>query len=88
MWSDETLKSGHYTESRITHTAYYFPMVILVYTALSLAGGYSPIIASVVVGFLYLFVPGIYSFLLVRKLYDQDQYSKVEPYSTLAVNST
>ena len=76
MWSDETLKSGHYTESRITHTAYYFPMVVLLYTALSLAGGYSPTMASVVVGFLYLFALGIYLFLLLRKLYGQDQYSK------------
>jgi len=77
MWSDETLRSGHYTDSRIAHTAYYFPMVILVYAALSLAGGYSPTMSSVVVGFLYLFALGIYLFLLLKKLYGQGQYNKV-----------
>ena len=77
MWGDETLRSGHYTESRVTHTAYYFPIVVLVYTALGLASGYSPTMASVVVGFLYLFALGIYFFLLLRKFYVQDQYSKV-----------
>jgi len=76
-WSDETLRNGHYTESRITHTAYYFPMVVLVYTALSLAGGYSPTTTSVVVGLLYLFTLGMYFFLLSKKLYGEDQYSKV-----------
>jgi len=77
MWSDETLRSGHYADSRITHPGYYFPMVVIAYTVLSLAGGYSPTMASVVVGFLYLFALGMYLFLLVRELYGQDQYSKV-----------
>jgi len=45
---EETLAlRGKLGESRITHTAYYFPMVILVYAALSLAGGYSHTMASV-----------------------------------------
>jgi len=77
MWSDEALRSGHYTESRITHSACYFPMVVLAYTALSLAGNYSPTMASVVVGFLYLFALGMYFFLLLRKLYGEDHYNKV-----------
>jgi len=76
MWSDETLRSGHYTESRVTHLAYYFPMVVLVYSTLSLAGGYLPTMASVIVGFLYLFVLGIYFLLLLRKHYGQYQYGK------------
>jgi len=77
MWSDETLRNGYYTESRITHTAYHFPTVVLLYTALSLASGYSPTMSSVVMGFLYLIALGIYPFLLLRMLYGQDQYSKV-----------
>jgi len=76
MWSDETLRSGRYTESRITHSAYYFPTVVLVYSTLSLTSNYTPTIASVVVGFLYLFVLSMYFLLLLRKFYGQDRYSK------------
>jgi len=69
MWSEETLRTGHFTRSRITHLAYPVPLVVLLYSMTSLVGGFTAVDSSVVIGLLYLFILGIMLLVILRRIH-------------------
>jgi len=75
MWSVETLRTGRFTESRITHLAYPVPLVVLLYSMASLIGGFKAIGSSVVIGSLYLFILGIVLATLLRRIHGRAEES-------------
>jgi len=75
MWSEETLRTGHFTESRITHPAYPVPLVVLLYSVTSLIGGFTVIDSSVVIGLLYLFILSVILTALLRRIYGEARRS-------------
>jgi len=68
-WSEETLRTGYFTKSRITHLAYPVPVVVLLYSMTSLIGGFTAIDSSVVIGLLYLFILGVILTTLLRRIH-------------------
>jgi len=77
MWSEETLRTGYFTDSRITHLAYPVPLVVLLYSMISLIGGFTAIDSSVVVGLLYLFILGVILTTLLRRIHGRAEKSGV-----------
>jgi len=71
MWSEETLRTGYFTKSRITHLAYPVPVVVLLYSMTSLigGGGFTTIDSSVIIGLLYLFILGIILITMLRRIH-------------------
>jgi len=69
MWSEETLRSGFYTLSRISHTAYQIPSNVLIYSIMSLVGGFQPVVSSILVGLIYLYSIAILITVIVRRIY-------------------
>jgi len=69
MWSEETLRTGYFTESRITHLAYPVPVVVLLYSMTSLIGGFATVDSSVIVGLLYLFILGVVLITMLRRIH-------------------
>jgi len=69
MWCEETLRTGHFADSRITDIAYPVPLVVLLYSMISLIGGFTAADSSVVIGLLYLFILGIILLILLRRIH-------------------
>jgi len=69
MWSWETLRTGYFTESRITHLAYPVPVAVLLYSMTSLIGGFATVDSSVIVGLLYLFILSIILITILRRIH-------------------
>jgi len=68
-WSEETLRTGYFTESRITHLAYPVPVVVLLYSMTSLIGGFVAVDSSVIIGLLYLFILGVVLITMLRRIH-------------------
>jgi len=77
MWSEETLRTGYFTRSRIAHLAYPVPMVVLLYSMASLIGGFTATDSSAVIGLLYLFILGITMLTLLRRIYERAEKNVV-----------
>ncbi len=74
IWTLQTLKVGHVTNTDIRHVAYPFPTVPLEYTLASLTSGLDPVWASIVMGLLYLLQLPLVVFLFSRRFCGFDDF--------------
>jgi len=69
MWSEETLRTGYFTEPGITHLAYPVPVAVLLYSMTSLIGGFVAVDSNAIIGLLYLFILGIILIIILRGIH-------------------
>lgn len=75
MWSEETLRTGYFTKSRITHPAYSVPLVVLLYSVTGLIEDFTVIDSSSIIGLLYLFILDVILIAALRRIHKEAERS-------------